>query len=141
MPRRTPQEAAQKWNTNLVASTDEIILGVNKVTTAPSELAIAQQDKMVDNWLESVNSGKWAENLRRVDLAEWKRLMIDVGVRRIRDGAAKAQPKLQRYYDRAFPLMQALEDEVSGMPKRDFQDSIARMIRFSEGMRDIATQL
>ena len=141
MPKRTPSEAAAKWNTNLVGSTAEIELGVNKVTVAPSEQAIAQKDKMVDNWLASIENGKWEDGLRRVDLAEWKRSMIDIGIKRIRDGAMKAQPKLQRYYEKAFPLMQNLEDTIAAMPSRDLQDSEARMLAWMRGMVAISASL
>lgn len=141
MPRRTPTEAANKWSTNLSAATTEIEIGVNKVTQAPSEKAIAMKQKMIDNWLTSVEDGSWEAGLRRVDLATWKRLMIDIGIRRIRDGAIKAIPKLTDYYTKAFPLMASLEQQIAAMPSRDINDSLERVRAWMNGMRAISNQI
>lgn len=138
MPKRTPSEAATKWSTNLSASTTEIELGVNKVTVAPSQKAIAQKEKMRDNWLDAIESGRWEAALGAVDLNTWKRLMIDVGIRRIRDGALKAVPKLQRYYEYAFPQMQALQDSIASRPKRDLNDSLENVRLWMQGMQEIS---
>ncbi len=141
MPRRTPSESASKWNKNLIASTTEIELGVNKVTESPMAKAVAMQDKMEDNWLAALRSGKWARNTERVTLAEWKNAMIQVGIGRIRAGADKAVPKLQRYYERVFPQMQSLQDEIAAMPSRDINDSIAKATKWITGMSQIANSL
>lgn len=141
MPNKTPLESAEKWATNLGNSTTYITQGVNRVVVAPSQLAVAQQAKLEANWLESVRSGRWARNLEKVTLADWKSAMTTVGVARIRDGAMKAKPKLQRYYERAFPLMQSLEDQINGMPSMTFEDSVARAVAWMRGMREISNQL
>jgi hypothetical protein len=103
--------------------------------------AVAQQAKMEANWLAAVQSGKWAQNTGRVTLQEWKTAMTQVGIPRIRAGAEKAMPKLQAYYTKVFPLMQALEDEIAAMPNRDINDSIQRSTRWMLGMNEISKNL
>lgn len=141
MPVRTPSEAASKWKTNIQASTTEVELGVSKVDENPMQKAVAQQAKMQENWLAAVQSGKWARNTGAVTLQEWKNAMIQTGIPRIRQGAEKAMPKLQAYYQKVFPLMQSLEDEIAAMPSRDINDSIARATRWMLGMNEISKNL
>jgi hypothetical protein len=125
--QKNANDVAQKWSRNLSAATDSITKGVNAVTTAPSQAAIAQQAAMLAKLTASVQSGKWAKGLQRVDLQSWKTSMITKGVQRVASGAQTAEPKMQAFMTQWLPQAQAISDHVKQMPKMTIEDSVARV--------------
>lgn len=122
---QNPQAVADKWASRLSASTTEITNGVNAVTTAPGQLAAAQKDL----WLAKVmqSKDKWANNVGRVTLGEWKQKMLEVGVPRIASGANANKPKMAAFMTQFLPHVEAGAQMVKAMPKMNLEDSIARM--------------
>ena len=70
MARLTPEQAQEKHARRLKGSIEDIRLGVERVTTSPTQLAAAKQDKMKMRLLASIDSGKWSAGLKRVSLDE-----------------------------------------------------------------------
>lgn len=136
MPKLTPQQAQEKHARNLKASTSDIRAGINRVTTAPGQLAAAKADKMLANLTEAVTSGKWARRVSAVPLAEWKTKAIEKGIPNISRGIDLAAPKMVSFYSQLFPYQESLQAQISGMADLTLQDSIQRMIRWAEGMAD-----
>jgi len=134
MSKLTPAEAREKHARNLKASVPDIIIGVNNVTEAPGVKAAAQVAKMRQNLLESIDSGKWADNVSAVTLAEWRSDMIDKGVNRIAAGIDGAASKVETFFGNLFPYQDSLQLELDRMPDLTLEDSIARMTKWVRGM-------
>ena len=134
MAKVNPQEYAEKWARRLSGSTEDIRRGIAKVSTAPGELAAAQQEAMLTNVVASINSGLWARQVRGVSLADWKTAATDKGIPRIAVGVTAAQPKMERI---AGPLLQAVDESAAisnALPKGTLEDSINRMTTFVREM-------
>lgn len=134
MARVTPQQFAEKWGRRLKASSEDIRRGIEQVSVAPGELAAQNQDALLLNFQESVNSGLWAARVRGISLADWKKAALDKGIPRIAQGVDAALPKMAAI---AGPLLQAVDDSVAAianLPKVTLEDNITRMTTFVREM-------
>jgi hypothetical protein len=123
---KNPQAVAQKWARNLGASTQDIVAGVDAVTTAPTQAAAARKTEMLAKLTNAVNSGKWERGLSRVSLQDWKNAMKDKGVQRVASGAQTAQPKMAAFMTEFLPVAESVSQQTKAMPKMTLEDSIAR---------------
>lgn len=130
MARLTPEEYADKQARNLKNSLPDIRAGIARVTVAPGQAAVAQQDKMRTKVLESIDSGFWASQTRKVSLTEWQDAALNKGVDRIAVGIDAAKDKQVQMAARLLPLVDAAASKANAMPKVTLQDSIARMTTF-----------
>lgn len=128
MPKVTAQQGADKYRSGVQGGSQRYINGVNSVTTAPSQQAIAQQNKMVTNWLDSVNSGKWAQNLGNVTLQAWQQAAVNKGAQNYSASADAASTKYAQWAQNAYTVIQQIQDEIEAMPSTNMQDNINRMI-------------
>jgi hypothetical protein len=141
MPKLTADQAAAKWGRNAQAAVGDYTEGVNRVTESPTEKAAAAEVKMLQNIMESINNGTWAASLRNITLEQWKTATATKGAQRYGPGVQAAIDKQAAYYRAAFPKIQALQDQIRGMPNLTIEDSIARAAAFMRGMHAIKGQL
>ena len=136
MARVNPQEYAEKWARRLRGATEDIRRGVEKVSEAPGEKAAQNQEALIQNFVESVNSGRWAARVRGVSLADWKQATIDKGIPRIGQGVESAQPKMARIAAELLPAVDAAAAAARALPKVTLEDSIQRMTTFVRKMAE-----
>lgn len=135
MPVRvTAEEYAEKHARRLKASIQDIRSGVERVTESPTELAAAQQDKMLARLTEAVTSGKWARGLRAVSLADWKNKMLTKGVNNIAPGIDAAHNKVVDFARDLIAYENTLLLEIDRMSDLTIEDSIARATAWIRGM-------
>lgn len=125
---KDPATVAQKWSRNLQAAGPSIQAGVNAVTVSPAQQAIKQQDVMVQNFTQSVTSGKWARNLGKTTLNDWQQAIIQVGIPRITAGAAKALPKVQDFMTQWLQYEEAGKAKLAQMPRGGLDQNIQRAV-------------
>lgn len=120
----TPQQIADKWVSNLSAATPSITAGVNGVTQAPGAKAAAA----ADFWLQRVQASKakYATNVGKVTLQQWKDAMINIGVPRIASGASANKQKMVDFMTKFLPFIAS--GVASLPPKGDLQMNIQRAV-------------
>jgi len=131
MAAKDPQTVAQKWATNLGASTPSIQAGVAAVTVAPGQAAAAQKQL----WLAQITAAadKWATNVAGVSLGSWQQSMIEKGLPRIGQGAATAVPKMANFMSQFLPHVEQVAATVRRMPKGGLQNGINRAVAQIQG--------
>jgi len=134
MPKMSPGDAARKWAQRATAAVPEYKAGIDRVTESPTAKAAKAVDKLIQNFMESVTSGRWARNLEAVSLSEWKTAASEKGGARMAAGVQGAIGKQTRYYTEAFPFIEGLQAEIAGMPNLTIEDSIARSAHFMREM-------
>lgn len=134
MAKLTPQQAADKQAKNLKASTQYIQQGVQNVTVAPGKSAAAKQDKMRNNIMAAIDSGKWAQRVSSVPLNEWQQQMVNKGIPRIAAGIDAANGKVTDFFTQLFPYQDSLKAQINSMPDLTIEDNISRMTTFVRGM-------
>jgi len=134
----TADKMAGKWNRNIKASTPDIRAGIEGVDEAPTLAAVAKQDKFKTKLMESIDSGKWADGLRRVTLEAWRSAAINKGIGRIAAGADEALPKVLAFAEEVLPHIARGQAEVAKLPDFTIEDSINRvavMMRHMAGFK------
>jgi len=121
-----PKSVSEKWSRNLAGSTEYIRQGVNRVTVAPSEKAIANKEKFKRKLIEAIEKGKWETGLKKYTLDQWRKDMLTKGVDRIAGGAEAAKDKVADFYAQLFPHIESGLRELDKMPAMTLEDSIAR---------------
>lgn len=134
MAKLTPQQAADKLAKNLKASTQYIQQGVQNVTVAPGKSAAQKQDKMRNNILAAIDSGKWAQRVSSVSLNDWQTQMVNKGIPRIAAGIDAANGKVTDFFTQLLPYQDSLKSQIASMPDLTLEDNISRMTTFVRGM-------
>lgn len=134
MAKLTPQQFQEKHNRRLKGSLEDIRRGVEAVTESPTKKAAAKAEKMRQNLVEAIDSGKWARRLNAVTLDDWKKKMSEVGVGRISQGIDAASDKVQKFAEELLPFIEARQTEIKKMPDVTLEDNINRMVHFIRGM-------
>lgn len=124
--KKTPQDATQKWVTNLSGATAEIQAGIDRVTEAPGVKAAAKSQK----WIMAVQASqdKWKRNVSAVSLEQWKTLFKTVGVQRIAQGAQAKQGKYTNFANQFFPYLEQGIQKVNAMPDTTLEERINRAV-------------
>ena len=134
MAKLTAQEFQEKHNRRLKAATEDMRLGVERVTESPTAKAAKKADKMRSNVVAAIDSGKWAAGLNRVSLEEWKSKMINKGVGRVAAGIDEAEGKVIAFAEKLLPHVDAGKAAIDKLPDVTLEDSIQRMTAFTRHM-------
>ena len=134
MARTTPAEYVEKWTRRTKGATEDYRRGIEKVSEAPGEAAARQADMMLANITRAIQDGTWANQVRRVSLAEWKEKTLTKGVGRIAAGVDAAANKQQAMAQELLAAVDDVSNQVRGMPKGTLEDGINRMVAFARGM-------
>lgn len=134
MPKLTPAQATEKHARNLIASIEDMRIGVEAMTEAPGVAAADAQTKMKQNLVAAIDSGKWANNVKAVSLEDWKTAYLDKGLGRVATGIEGAADKVEDFFSQLFPYQETLQRTVDAMPDVTLEDSIQRMTSWVRGM-------
>lgn len=124
---RTPSEIADKAVRNITAATEEMRVGVSRVTEAPGAKAAAKQDKMKRNLVEAIDNGEWARRVSGVTLQEWQKAMVEKGIPRISAGVEAARQKMEEFHAQLQSHQETINRKLETMPDLTLEDNIARM--------------
>jgi hypothetical protein len=125
MPVRADATMARdKWLQNIGTASERMKAGANNVTVSPGQKAAAAADK----WLAKVTQAKakFANNVSRVSLQDWKDAYINVGIPRVSQGAQAKQQKYLAAMQDFLPYLAQGVAKIDAMPKTTLADSIAR---------------
>jgi len=132
----TAQQVADKWATRAGAATQDYLNGVAATTVDPTALAIANQQRLLTNFQNAVNSGLWAQRLRDVGAGGWKAAVAAKGGSNYQSGVSAAKDKVQQ----AFSALLAYEGSglatIQAMPSATDADREARMVAWTRYMRN-----
>ena len=132
--RLSADSISDKWNRRMKGAVNDIVAGIEATTENPAEKAIAKQDKMRQNLLNAIDSGRWANALRKVKLEEWKS-KTSQKVRERLAGGVDASMSKRREFDRwLVDRLNAVLPEIASMPDMTLEDSINRVRRLIEHM-------
>jgi len=134
MAKLTAKEFQEKHNRRLKAATEDMRLGVERVTEAPTLKAAKSVNKMRVNILKSIDDGKWEAGLKRVSLEDWKSKMINKGVGRVAAGIDEAADKVVAFAEKLLPHIDAGKAAIDKLPDVTLEDSIQRMTTFTRHM-------
>lgn len=129
----TPQQIADKWARNMANAGQAMKDGVNNVTVSPGVAAAAMKVK----WLANVQAAAddWERSMRDLDVNDWKKRMVDVGVGRATQAAPGAAPVVAAYQQELAPQLASIRSALAAMPRGDFMTNMQRSMKNAEMMK------
>lgn len=135
MAKLTPREIAEKQVRRSQAATEDYIRGVRAVTEAPTQKAKAKKDKLKQNFIAAVDSGKWEAGLDGTTLDDWQKATESKGGARYGSGVAESQEKIIAFHEEFQPFVEAVKKKIADMPDTTQEQRLQRMM---ENARSIA---
>lgn len=126
MAKLTAEQAADKLAKRLKGATEDIRQGVQRVNVAPGVQAAAKVDKMRNNLMAAIDSGKWGDRVKSVSVEQWKTLMADKGIPRIAAGIDGARQKSIDFFNQLLPYQDNIKSKLQGMSDLTVEDNIQR---------------
>lgn len=140
MPRRTPQQAAERWVRAMQGATQNYQEGVQAVQTAPGQAAAKQVNAYQNGVAQAVASGKWANRVSSVSLEDWKQNTLQKGAARLAQGATAAQSKVMAAHERIGPMVDSARASIANMPKDTPAARIARATAYMTKMAELGSR-
>jgi len=135
VPIPTAQEAFTRWQQDALAAVQRYGSGVQNTTKDPTQLAVAQQARLLANFNAVVQSGRWAQALQAVGSAGWKAAVAAKGVTNYQTGVQNAQTKFISAFTPLLAYESTLQGQVDAMPDITDIDRENRMLAWTRGMR------
>lgn len=129
-------DVATRWQQGFANAGTKWSAGVNSVDRAPGIDAAASKDRYLAG--VQANAEKFAANVSRVTLAEWKNACTTKGAARLASGASAGAPK---YQAKIGPVLAAIGQIRDGLPARgDIMTNIERMRQMALQLHERAQQ-
>jgi hypothetical protein len=122
-----PQQVADKWAQKAGNAVTDYKTGIQGVTVAPGQLAVAAQGVMTQNWNEAINSGRWAARTGAVSLSSWQQQAITKGATNYGTGVQAGKAKMAAAMAYYLSVAQAVKDGVRAIPRDGGSGSLARV--------------
>lgn len=129
-------DVANRWQQGFANAGPKWTAGINAVDVAPGIAAAAAKDR----YLAGVNANvdKFAANVSRVTLTEWKQMATTKGQARLASGA---QVGVAKYQAKIGPVLQAIGQIRDSLPPRgDIMTNLQRMQQMALGLHERAQQ-
>lgn len=130
-----PAQVAADWVRGMQNAQEKYVRGVRGVTQAPTAKAAANAQKMVRNLKAVVDDGSYQSRCNAVSLADWQNAAADKGAGRLAEGAEKARPKMDRFFQVQLPTTLRIAEAVRAMPNNTEAERDQRMLTQIREMR------
>ena len=130
------QTVAQKWSQRAGAAAQDYAAGVASTDKDPTALAIAQQARLRNKVLEAIDSGKWANNLRKTGKTGWQNAVASKGVANYSNGVSSAVDTVAAAFAPLLAFEAGLQRTIQSMPNTTDADKDARALAWIRGMRN-----
>lgn len=124
-----------KWQQRSSGAAQDYAAGVANTDKDPTQLAINNGQRYISQVQQAFNSGKWANNLRRVGKAGWQQAVASKGVNNYTNGINAAEQKAMTAFTSLLAFESGLQRTVQGMPSATDADRENRMLAWVRGMR------
>lgn len=138
MAKVNASQYTDKWARRTSAATPDYKAGIERVNRHPGEAAVEQAERMLNSFIEAIQSGKWAREVTRGSLSDWKKAASEKGGARISAGVEGARAKVQARAAELLAAVEATQAEIAGMPQDSFEARLERMNAWARGMRSRA---
>lgn len=128
-----------RWQQSAGTAQTRFTEGVQATTKDPTQLAVAAQNKLLQGFNDSVQSGRWARNLAAVGQAGWKSATL-AKANNYSTGIQAGAPKFQAAMQTWLPIINSASAQVQSMPNNSFADSLARMNAFATMLHNAKLQ-
>jgi ABC-type branched-subunit amino acid transport system substrate-binding protein len=126
MPLPSAETVTQKWLQKAGASGQTWLDGINSVTTAPGQLAIAQGQKWRDKMASQDVYDKWRRKTGSITNEQWKSITTAKGTTRYTSGIQASADKYRQAIGKVLTYEEQGLSTIRAMPNVTLEDAIAR---------------
>lgn len=120
---KTAQQAGSNWQSAGTRAQPNYVAGVQNTTKDQAALAVAQQQTLLNNFTQAVQSGRWAQGVTRRGTAYWK----SQSEAKANNYGTGYTAGAQNYAAAAAKFMPAIAQGVSSLPPRgDINQNLQR---------------
>lgn len=127
MPK-SAQEIANKQVRRAQEASADYVSGVESVTESPGARAVKKKDKLRNNVIAAIDSGKWEANTAAVSLEEWKSKTKSKGGERYARGVEESREAIIAFHEEFQPFVQRVKAELDQMPDATKEQRKAKMV-------------
>jgi hypothetical protein len=131
----TSQAVAAKWKQRAAAAQQDYLDGVANTDKDPTALAIAAGPRLLANFQDAFNSGRWANGLRKAGKQGWQQAVAAKGGTNFSNGVNAAESKVAEAFAGLLAFEQGVLNTVASMPNVTDTDRENRMLYFVRQMR------
>ena len=128
-------QTVSRWKEAASLGQQRFTEGVQATTVDVVGRAIAQQQKLVQNFNQAVQSGRWANKLSAKGTAGWKAATL-AKASNYSTGIQAGEQAYQQAMQTWLPIIQSAAASVQTMPSTTIQDSVARVSAFITALRN-----
>jgi len=125
----------QRWADSAAQGQSRFSEGVQNTQVDVVGRAVAAQPKLLANFQQAVNSGRWARGLQDRGTAGWKQATL-AKASNYATGIAAGRDDYQRAMQTWLPIIQSAAASVKSMPNASFQDSLNRMNAYATALHN-----
>lgn len=129
--------ATSRWTQGAAQGQTRYVEGIQSTTKDPTALAIQAQPKMVANFNQAINAGRYQRGLSKVGKAGWQA----ASVAKAANYSTGINASADKYQQAIGPVLQqigSLQQQIAGMPNNNISDAIARSAAFQMGLHNWA---
>lgn len=129
------QTVADRWAASAGTASQRYAEGVANTDVDVVGRAVAQQNVLVSNFSQAVQSGLWARRLQAVGTQGWKNAVAAKGAANYSTGINAAKAKYTQRIGAVLAVEQSLQQQIHSMPSGTPAANDARMLAWANGMR------
>ena len=134
MAIKSLQTTVQNWTQSASTAQPRFVAGVQNTDKDPAQLAIANQNALLANFQNAVNSGLWARRLGNVSKAQWQQTTV-AKASNYGTGIAAGEAKYQAKMGPVLQVIGQVVSQVDQMPSGTAAANDQRMLFYANAMR------
>ncbi len=134
LDRMTGKDFQELHAKNLKGATEEIRKGVEAVSVAPGQKAAAQKSVYIAKMTSSEVQDRWAKNVAKVPLEEWKKDMTEKGIGRISAGLDRSAVKMADFGEKLLAFQKTAKPEFDAIHPLTIDESADKAAKWIKKM-------
>ena len=134
MAIKSLQQTVQNWTSSASTAQPRFVAGVQNTDKDPAQLAIANQNALLSNFQQAVNSGLWARRLGAVSKSQWQSITV-AKAGNYSTGITAGEAKYQATMGPVLNVIGQVVAQVDSMPSGTAAANDQRMLFYANAMR------
>lgn len=126
MAHGSAADVATKWSQRSQAAAPDYTTGIQRVTTAPGQLAAAASATWLARLNDPATVAKFQRKVAAVSLQAWQNAATQYGASRYSQGVAAKEGKFASAMQNLLPFIDNAVAQVKAMPNATFEDRLQR---------------
>lgn len=133
---KNPSQISEKQIRRASGATDDYRTGVQNPEKDPIKAALEKNDKRIARLQESIQKKTWEQTMAKKTMSEWQEAAAGKGADRFASGVEQASDKINDFWTKWTPRLNAIQQSVNSMPDKTDSDRERKMIENMKKLKD-----